>query len=145
VVQDVLRADPRGIFRFAALQGEFGRAALARHGLDPRQLDTVCVVVNPALPASAEAPAGRPVGEAGRATAEAASGERLLVRSRAVLYVWRRLGGLRALLATLAGIFPTYTLDKGYNFIARHRHQLLRQGAAQCWTPRPEYRERFID
>jgi predicted DCC family thiol-disulfide oxidoreductase YuxK len=130
-VQDVLRADPRGIFRFAALQGDVGRAALARHGLDPAKLDTVCVLVNPNLQAGAD-PAH-------------SQGERLLVRSRAVLYVWRRLGGMRALLATLAGMFPAYTLDKGYNFIARHRHQLLPQGSAQCWTPRPEYRERFID
>ena len=66
----VLARDPAGRFRFAALQSALAGQILARHGRDPRDLDTLYLVLGH----------GRP-------------GERLLRKSDAALWILRELGG----------------------------------------------------
>ncbi|HEY0783446.1 MAG TPA: DCC1-like thiol-disulfide oxidoreductase family protein [Thermoanaerobaculia bacterium] len=72
-----------------------------------------------------------------------ASGGTLLCKSRAVLRVLRYLGGPWRGLGAVAAIVPRPLLDVGYDFIARHRHQLVR-GAPACLLPSPEQRPRFL-
>ena len=46
-VQFVLRRDREGAFRFATLQSDYARAALAPHGVDPSKLTMMYVLVDP--------------------------------------------------------------------------------------------------
>ena len=73
LVQFLLKHDKDGRLRFASLQSDFAVKVLGRHGLDPKDLDTVHVVVNYDQP-----------------------GERVLQRSDAVLRAGRELGGFGA-------------------------------------------------
>jgi predicted DCC family thiol-disulfide oxidoreductase YuxK len=72
----------------------------------------------------------------------AASPERLFWRSRGALRVARYLGGIWAALAALGRIVPRPLMDTGYDWIARHRHQLA---ADACIVPTADQRSRFID
>lgn len=68
----------------------------------------------------------------------------VLVRSRAVLRVLRYLGGVWRPLGTLAAIVPRVIRDGVYDFVARHRHKLVRGGPV-CVVPSPDQRGRFVD
>ena len=115
----VLRRDPGGRFRFAALQSAFARDLLARHGRDATRLDTFYVVTTPGGP-----------------------NERVLERARAALHVlgglglpWRAFGVL--------GVLPTSVLDLGYGLVARSRYRLCGK-RDRCTVPEPLWAERFI-
>ena len=123
-VQFVLRHDRRRrALRFASLQGPTGSDVRGRHPA----LETVDSVIwyEPAAP-----------GGGGR--------EVILVRSSAVLHVLRYLGGAWRLLAWLGALVPRPVRDGAYDFVARHRHKLVR-GAPMCVIPTEEQRPRFID
>ena len=114
-----LRRDKRGIFRFATLQSEFASALLKPHGANPEDLDTFYVALGKDTPH-----------------------ERLLVRSRAALYVLRTIGGAWKI-PTLLGLLPTFILDFFYRVIARNRYSLF--GRHQlCLLPDPNWKDRFI-
>lgn len=115
-VELVLRHDRLGTLRFAALESRFGEQALAQHP-ELRGVDSV-VWVDPA------------------------NGQ-VLTRSAAGLRVAAYLGGLWRL-ALLLWFVPRPIRDWGYDFIARHRHVLIRRGA-HCLVPAPEVRHRFLD
>jgi predicted DCC family thiol-disulfide oxidoreductase YuxK len=103
-VRVVLRHDRRGTLRFAPLGGAFAREVLARH---PRlaALDTV-IWYEPS---------------------HGARGERVLVKSDAVLEVFAYLGGAWKL--ALAGrALPRRWRDGIYAFVSRHRHALFARG-----------------
>ena len=68
----------------------------------------------------------------------------MLVRSSAVLRVLRYLGGAWSLVAWAGTLVPRSVRDRVYDFIARHRHKLVR-GAPACVIPTPDQRERFLD
>lgn len=121
LVRLVLKRDPRGQFHFASLQSRYAAEALARHRLDPQELDTFYVVLEPG-------------GE----------GERVLARSDAGLEVLRRLGRLWWVASVLARIFPRFVRDAIYNRIARHRYQVFGRYDV-CPIPSPEVRNRFMD
>jgi len=74
--QFVLRRDREGIVRFASLQSPLAAPILARHGVNPQDLDSVYVVLNHDL------------------TKEAQPNERLLPRCDAVIFALKRLGGI---------------------------------------------------
>ncbi len=116
----VLRRDAERRFQFASLQSAFARTALARHGREARDLDTLYVLV-----------------EAGTA------GERLFDRSDAVLYVLRRLRGL-GWLATVGGLLPSRVRDAAYGVVVRNRYRLFGRYDA-CPLPPAEERARFIE
>ena len=46
LVQFLLKRDQKDVLRFAALQSDFAVKVLQRHGLDPKDLDTVQVILN---------------------------------------------------------------------------------------------------
>ena len=116
LVQFVLPRDPRAHFRFAALQSEFAREALAKNGLSSSDLDTMVLI------------------EDGTA----------YVRSTAALRVLRRLKApWPTLYWTLAWI-PAPLRDLVYRAIARSRHKLFTRPES-CGVPKPGWRERFVD
>jgi predicted DCC family thiol-disulfide oxidoreductase YuxK len=115
-VDFVLRHDPEGRFRFAALQSPRGEAALRRIGADP----------------------GGPLGSV---IVEDAGD--VLVRSDAVLRVWRRLGFPFSLLAAFR-IVPRPLRDAVYSFIARRRYAWFGKRET-CRVPTPAERARFLD
>jgi predicted DCC family thiol-disulfide oxidoreductase YuxK len=108
-------------FRYAALQSEFARAALAPYGEDPTELSTVFLIQR----------FGRP-------------DERCLRRSRAALAAMKRLGGGWGLFARVLSVLPTFLLDAGYRMVARSRYRRFGRYDA-CPLPPPEHRDLFID
>ena len=119
-VQFVLRHDTEGRFRFAAVQSDYARPVLARYGRDPRDLDTMYLLLGPGTPH-----------------------EQLLAKSDAILAILRQLDGAWRLLAA-ACVLPRTLRDRAYDFIARHRYRWFGR-YDQCRLPRPEERERFVD
>lgn len=116
----VLRRDAAGYFRFAPLQGELASAILTRHGRSPSELSTVVVVVDPETPS-----------------------ERLLIKSRAALFVLGSLGGSFSL-ARPIGWLPTSLLDWFYDRIARNRYRIFGKSDA-CRLPNAQERGRFLE
>jgi predicted DCC family thiol-disulfide oxidoreductase YuxK len=120
LVRFVLARDRAGLFRFAALQGELSRTILTRHGRDPRDLDTLYLVLGH----------GRP-------------DERLLRKSDAALWVLRALGGPWRASRALRAV-PRPLRDLGYDLVARTRYRLFGRHDA-CPLPDPRHRGRFLD
>ena len=118
-VQFVLRHDVRvRTLKFASLQGPTGAAIRGRHP----QLASADSVVWLDGPDDASP----------------------LVRSAAALRVLSYLGGAWGVLGVVARVAPRAVGDWVYDLVARHRHQLTRDGAA-CVVPTPEERARFMD
>lgn len=89
--------DRRRLFQLTPRDDEGGRRWLAR--VDPSgQLDSIVVVVN-----------------------HRSQTPRALVRSRAILFVLRSLGGVWRAAAAIAALVPRPLLDAAYDRFARHR------------------------
>ena len=117
-VQFVIRQDPAGRFRFAALQSAAGQAVLKAHGLDAATLaaepDSVLLELD----------------------------GQLYSHSDAVLRIARALGGPWRLL--LAGyVLPRAWRDAAYRFVARHRYRWFGRQES-CWLPTAELQARFL-
>ena len=91
-VQWVLRHDPQGLFKFAAIQSELGQAIYREAGLDPADPSTMILAI----------------------------GERRLVRSSGALEIVRHLGFPWRLLAMLR-VVPVPLRDWVYKWVANHR------------------------
>lgn len=113
-VQFVIKHDPDGKFRFAALQSEFGQEHLKKHGIDPSQLLSIVFLIN----------------------------GRMFNRSRAALEIARRLNGLWPLLYIFV-IVPPFIRNAVYDWIARNRYRWFGKQDA-CMIPTPELRSRFL-
>ena len=120
LVRFVLARDRAGVFRFASLQGDVARTALARHGRDPHALDTLVVVLNAGLPT-----------------------ERLLDQSTAALFVLRQLPGIWNAVGGVMNAVPTSLRDAVYRLIARTRYRTFGKYDA-CPLPPPGVRDRFL-
>lgn len=119
LVRFILRRDPGGRFRFAALQSPLGAELLRRHGRDARDLDAVYLLAGYGTP-----------------------GERLLSRAGAVVRILRSLGGAwRA--ALILEILPSRLLDAAYDFVAARRYRIFGRAEA-CLAPPAEFRSRFL-
>ena len=116
----VLARDRVGRFRFAALQSALAGEILARHGRDPRDLDTLYLVLGHGQP-----------------------GERLLRKSDAAFWILRALGGPWRASAVLR-LLPVGVRDLGYDLVARTRYRLFGRYDA-CPLPDPRHRARFLD
>jgi predicted DCC family thiol-disulfide oxidoreductase YuxK len=115
-VRFVLAEDNRvETFRFAPLDGEFFRAAVAeeRRTMLP---DSLIVLT--------------------------AEGE-LRSRSSAVLYVMKRLGGVWRLFVLIAHVVPVAWLDKNYDVVARMRYRLFPKPESVCPILPVNLRSRF--
>ncbi len=120
-VQFILRRDRHAIFRFASLQSAPAARILARHGINPTDLDTVYVVLNYDFP-----------------------NESLLSRSDAALFVLKQLGGLWRPTALLLQLLPRFLRDPPHNAIARRRYRIFGRSDA-CTLPCDQDRSRFLD
>jgi predicted DCC family thiol-disulfide oxidoreductase YuxK len=120
-VQFILRHDRNAIFRFASLQNPFAARILARHGINPTDLDTFYVVLDYDLP-----------------------NESLLSRSDAVAFVLKQLGGPWSPAAHLLQLLPKFLRDPAYNAVARHRHRIFGR-LDVCTVPRDADHKRFLD
>jgi len=120
-VQFLLKHDKEERFRFASLQSDFAAKVLGRHGLDPKDLDTVHVVENYDQP-----------------------GERVLQRSDAVLRAGRELGGFWGASSSIARIVPRALRDVVYRLVATNRYRVFGKYDS-CMLPDPNQRSRFLD
>jgi predicted DCC family thiol-disulfide oxidoreductase YuxK len=114
LVQFVIRHDPAGKFRFAAIQSEIGREMFQSHGLDPADLQTFVFI----------------------------SDGRMLLRSDAAIEVVSRFGGAWWIFRLLR-FAPRVVRDSIYSTIARHRYRWFGRKEV-CMIPTPEIKERFL-
>jgi len=121
MVQFLLKHDKDARLRFASLQSEFAEKVLRRHGLDPKDLDTVHVVENYDQP-----------------------NERVLQRSDAVLRAGRELGVFWSASASVARVIPRPLRDLAYRFVATNRYRMFGKYDT-CMLPDPGQRSRFLD
>jgi predicted DCC family thiol-disulfide oxidoreductase YuxK len=120
-VQFTLRRDRNATFRFAWLQSPLAARTLSRHNANPTDLDTVYVVVNPELP-----------------------DEYLLSRSRAILFVLKKLGGVWRPAAFLLQLIPNPLRDAIYATVVRHRYRIFGRSET-CTLPGNADQTRFLD
>lgn len=113
-VDFLLRRGPASRHRFAAMQGESGRALLAAHGLDPEDPVSFLLV----------------------------DGEGAHVGSDAVLRVLSSLGGGWRCVGALHAC-PRPLRDAAYRWIARNRYRMFGKRDA-CRLPDADARERFL-
>jgi predicted DCC family thiol-disulfide oxidoreductase YuxK len=118
-VQTVLRLDPNGRLRFAALDSDFARAVIERHPAI-HDVDSVVFVDEPGGP-----------------------GERVSVRSAAAFRVTNYLGGPWKLLEA-ARIIPAPVRDWLYDRFADIRYRVFGKYDS-CPLPSPEVRARFVE
>ncbi len=114
-VQWVLRHDRQGRFRFASLQGAHARKLLEGTELQNTPLQSVLLYVD----------------------------GRLLSRSDAILELMRLLGPPWSVFLVFK-ILPRRLRDALYDFLARRRYQWFGK-KEECWLPRPEWQDRFLD
>ncbi len=118
-VRTVLRVDPHGTLRFAALDSDFARAIIDRHPAI-QDVDSVVFVDEPGQPA-----------------------ERVAVRSAAALRVLDYLGGPWKLFK-VARVMPAPLRDWLYDRFADIRYRVFGKYES-CPLPSPEVRARFLD
>jgi predicted DCC family thiol-disulfide oxidoreductase YuxK len=118
-VRTILRFDPAGPLRFAALQSVFAKAIIERHP-EIGNVDSVVFVDDPGQPS-----------------------ERVAVRSAAALRVADYLGGPWKALA-VARLVPTPVRDWLYDRFAAIRYRVFGKYDS-CPLPPPEVRARFVE
>jgi len=116
----LLTHDRRGVFAFASLQSQTGRAVVERPGGDAGDLPSFYVLAN-----------------------YRTSRSRTLARGHAALFVAGQLGWPWKA-AVIARVLPGAVLDRAYDVIARNRYRLFGR-LEQCLAPRPEFRGRFVE
>jgi predicted DCC family thiol-disulfide oxidoreductase YuxK len=121
LVQFLLKHDRPGRLRFASLQSDFAARVLQRHGIDPKDLDTLHVIEN-----------------------YEQSGERVLQRSDAILRAARELGGFWSVSANAGKVIPRALRDVIYRFVAQNRYRVFGKYDT-CMLPEPNQRSRFLD
>lgn len=120
-VRFLARRDRGDRFRFAPLQGDFAREVLLGHDIEPNCLDTMYLLVDYGLPS-----------------------ERAFARAGAALGALRELGGVWAVLAAVAWLFPESLLNGAYRVVAGNRYRLFGRHE-QCPLPSPQMRRKFVD
>jgi predicted DCC family thiol-disulfide oxidoreductase YuxK len=119
-VKFVLRHDQNQRFLFASLQSDFAYRALSKHNRNPKDLNTIFVIVDYGL-----------------------KNERLLLRAKAAIYVLSELGnGWR--LCALLNLLPDSLLDGVYNLIAKYRYKWFGKFDS-CQLPDADESKRFIE
>lgn len=117
-VQFVIERDPTAIFRFSALQSDFGRAILAKNGLYTEgslsALNSIILLENDVV----------------------------YDRSTAALRIAKRLSGGIQLMAVFL-IVPKFMRDFFYKIIAKNRYRWFGKQES-CWLPTKELKARFL-
>ena len=113
-VQFVLKRDKHGVFKFASLQSDVGKALLAANNLPEDHLKSFVYI----------------------------SGDKVFTRSDAALKVAKQLSYPTRLLAAFI-IVPKFIRDAVYDLIARNRYKLFGKRDT-CMLPTPQLKQRFI-
>jgi predicted DCC family thiol-disulfide oxidoreductase YuxK len=113
-VRFIIERDPGGVFRFASLQSDSGRALLEGCGLEPGSMETMVLV----------------------------AGDRCYTKSDAALELAARLGGAWRFLGVFRWI-PRRWRDAAYRYFADHRYTWFGK-SDRCLVPTPELRARFL-
>ena len=111
----IIKHDPKGIFKFASLQGETGKQLLAQHTIDPQETDSIVLIDN----------------------------HQVSVKSSAALRIAKNLNQGYPLLFGFM-IIPTFIRNGVYDFIAANRYKWFGKKES-CMLPTPELRSRFLD
>jgi len=111
----IIKHDPKGIFKFASLQGETGEKLLAQHNIDPQETDSIVLIDN----------------------------DQVSVKSSAALRIAKNLNQGYPLLFGFM-IIPTFIRNGVYDFIAANRYKWFGKKES-CMLPTPELRSRFLD
>ncbi len=119
IVQFLLRHDTKDLFRFAPQQSEFAQQTLARHALDARTIETICLIEDFNLPT-----------------------ERVLTKSDATLQIARGLGGIWKVFL-LARLLPHSLRDVAYDFVARNRYHVFGR-RTECRLPSAKDQHKFL-
>ena len=120
LTQFLLKRDEHDRLRFASLQSHCARSLLRRHKLDPRDLDTVYVVLDHGEPS-----------------------EQLLARADAIILLMREIGGIWKL-AGLGKLLPKFIRDALYNLVATNRYRVFGKYET-CMLPEEKHRKKFLD
>lgn len=113
-VQFVIKRDPQGRFRFAALQSEVGQTLLKKANMPTKELSTVVLYEN----------------------------DKFYTHSSVPLRVAKKFGSAWPLLYGLV-IVPKFIRDGIYNWIARNRYRWFGKRES-CMIPTPELKSRFL-
>ena len=114
-VQFVLKRDRKLVFKYASLQGKFGQEVAARYQLPEKKFDSFILL----------------------------EGEKIYTRSTGALRVLRNLGGLWPVCYGLI-IIPPFIRNAVYDWISRNRYKWFGK-KEECWLPRPEWKDLFLD
>jgi len=112
----IIRHDNAGRFQFCSLQSRAAKPILDEHDYDDDALASVLLL---------------------------SDGE-LYTRSRAALYIARRLDGFWPVFFYLLIWVPRFVADPVYDFVGKRRYKWFGKKDA-CWVPDTELRQRFID
>jgi len=117
-IQFVLKRDRANQFLFSPLQSDLSKSILEKYKHDPMDLNTLYVISN-----------------------FQESDESVLSKSKASLFILRKLGGIGSL-AQILHLLPTSLLNYGYDLIAANRHRI--GGRKPCPLPSKEDRKKFL-
>jgi predicted DCC family thiol-disulfide oxidoreductase YuxK len=117
----MLRHDSWERLHYAPQQQPLAAEVFARHALDPQRINSAVLVLNIGVP-----------------------GERVSVRSDAILGCLWLLGGRWAILAAVTRLVPRALRDITYDWLVRNRHRLF-VDRESCTLPTPAERARFHD
>jgi predicted DCC family thiol-disulfide oxidoreductase YuxK len=120
-VQYILARDrQRNRFTFAPLQSDLASEVLPKHGKNPKDLNTLYLLIDRGLPT-----------------------ERVLQKSSAAVRIGKSLGGGSAVAAFFVGLLPRPVRDWGYDRFAKVRYKVFGKLEA-CRIPAKGDRAKFI-
>ena len=114
-VQFIIKRDKKQIFRFAALQSQFGQKVVDSFNLSDKKIDSVILLENNSVK----------------------------IKSDAALRIAKQLGGIYSLLYVFI-ILPKFIRNSVYDFIARNRYSWFGKNES-CMIPTPELKRLFIE
>jgi predicted DCC family thiol-disulfide oxidoreductase YuxK len=112
-VNFVIRRDRKRRLKFASLQSEYGRTVLKKHAMELNSMDSMMLL----------------------------EGERLTVKSTAIIRISKYLGGAWPL-CMIALVIPRFIRDFIYDIIAKNRYRWFGKYDT-CRLPDPKHEDRF--
>ena len=113
-VNFVIDHDPKGTFKFSALQSDIGKNYIEKFAIDTAKTDSIILIEK----------------------------DQAYIKSTAALRIAKKLSGAYPLLYGFI-IIPTFIRNMVYNWIAKNRYKWFGKSDA-CRIPTPELTERFL-